>query len=93
MTDDDEREGRRVVILGVDSRDQLFPGKAAIGETLTMDGYVRGKDGTPDGLTLPADVEQPGTEGQSDPQARADRRTALRGGLRRSGFVNRRWPP
>ena len=38
MTDDDEREGRRVVILGVESRDQLFPGKAAIGETLTMDG-------------------------------------------------------
>ncbi len=38
MSDDDEREGRRVVVLGVESRDQLFPGKAAIGETLTMDG-------------------------------------------------------
>jgi hypothetical protein len=29
MTDDDEKEGRRVVILGVESRDQLFPGKPA----------------------------------------------------------------
>jgi putative ABC transport system permease protein len=38
MSDDDERESRRVVVLGVESRDQLFPGKAAIGETLTMDG-------------------------------------------------------
>jgi putative ABC transport system permease protein len=37
MTDDDEREGRRVVILGVESR-PVVPGKAAIGETLTMDG-------------------------------------------------------
>src|SRR5271170_5683758 len=36
MTDDDDKEGRRVVILGVESRDQLFPGKAAIGETLMM---------------------------------------------------------
>ena len=31
MTDDDETEGRRVVVLGVESRDQLFPGQAAIG--------------------------------------------------------------
>jgi putative ABC transport system permease protein len=38
MTDDDEKEGRRVVILGVESRDQLFPGRPAIGETLTMNG-------------------------------------------------------
>jgi putative ABC transport system permease protein len=38
MTDDDEKDGRRVVVLGVESRDQLFPGKPAIGETLTMDG-------------------------------------------------------
>ena len=38
MTDDDENEGRRVVVLGVESRDQLFPGKAAIGETLMMNG-------------------------------------------------------
>lgn len=38
MTDDDEREGRRVVVLGVEARDQLFHGKPAVGETLTMDG-------------------------------------------------------
>jgi putative ABC transport system permease protein len=38
MTEDDEKEGRRVVILGVESRDQLFPGRPAIGETLTMNG-------------------------------------------------------
>jgi putative ABC transport system permease protein len=38
MTDDDETESRRVVVLGVESRDQLFPGKPAIGETLMMNG-------------------------------------------------------
>src|SRR3984893_16707513 len=38
MTDDDEADGRRVVVLGVESRDQLFPGKPSIGETLTMNG-------------------------------------------------------
>jgi len=38
MTEDDEKEGRRVVILGVESRDQLFAGRPAIGETLTMNG-------------------------------------------------------
>ncbi len=38
MLDDDEKESRRVVVLGVESRDQLFPGKPAIGETLTMSG-------------------------------------------------------
>jgi putative ABC transport system permease protein len=38
MTEEDEKEGRRVVVLGVESRDQLFPGKPAIGETLTMNG-------------------------------------------------------
>jgi putative ABC transport system permease protein len=38
MSEDDEREGRRVVVLGVESRDQLFPGKPAVGETLTMNG-------------------------------------------------------
>jgi putative ABC transport system permease protein len=38
MTDDDESEGRRVVILGVESRDQLFAGKPAVGELLTMNG-------------------------------------------------------
>jgi putative ABC transport system permease protein len=38
MSDDDEKEGRRVVVLGVESRDQLFSGKPAIGEMLTMNG-------------------------------------------------------
>jgi putative ABC transport system permease protein len=38
MSDDDEKEARRVVVLGVESRDQLFPGKPAIGEMLTMNG-------------------------------------------------------
>jgi len=38
MTDDDENEARRVVVLGVESRDQLFPGKPAISETLMMNG-------------------------------------------------------
>jgi len=38
MTDDDEKEGRRVVVLGVESRDQLFSGRPAIGETLMMNG-------------------------------------------------------
>ncbi len=38
MDDGDEREERRVVVLGVESRDQLFPGKPAVGEILTMNG-------------------------------------------------------
>ena len=38
MDDGDEKEGRRVVVLGVESRDQLFPGKPAVGEILTMNG-------------------------------------------------------
>jgi putative ABC transport system permease protein len=38
MTDDDEKESRRVAVLGVESRDQLFPGKPAIGEILMMNG-------------------------------------------------------
>jgi len=38
MSDNDEKEGRRVVVLGVESRDQLFSGKPAIGEMLTMNG-------------------------------------------------------
>ncbi len=38
MTDNDETQGRRVVVLGVESRDQLFPGRPAIGETLMMNG-------------------------------------------------------
>lgn len=39
MSDSDEEEGRRVVLLGVEARDQLFPGKVAVGETLVMAGY------------------------------------------------------
>jgi putative ABC transport system permease protein len=38
MTDDDENDARRVVLLGAESRDQLFPGKPAIGEMLMMNG-------------------------------------------------------
>jgi putative ABC transport system permease protein len=38
MDEGDQREGRRVVLLGVEARDQLFPGKPAVGETLTMGG-------------------------------------------------------
>jgi len=38
MDDGDEREARRVVVLGVESRDQLFPGRPAVGETLMMNG-------------------------------------------------------
>src|ERR1700691_5465824 len=38
MPDDDETSARRVALLGVESRDQLFPGKSAIGETLMMNG-------------------------------------------------------
>src|SRR4051812_45516856 len=35
----DEAEARRVVVLGVDAAQQLFPGKNAIGSTLLMAGY------------------------------------------------------
>lgn len=38
MDDPDEKEERRVVVLGVEARDQLFPGRPAIGETLMMNG-------------------------------------------------------
>lgn len=38
MDDGDEREARRVVVLGVESRDQLFSGKPAVGEILMMNG-------------------------------------------------------
>ena len=34
----DEKDARRVVVLGVESRDQLFPGKPAVGEILMMNG-------------------------------------------------------
>ncbi|MFZ3266872.1 MAG: ABC transporter permease [Terriglobales bacterium] len=36
MDDGDEKEARRVVVLGVESRDQLFLGRPAIGEILMM---------------------------------------------------------
>ncbi len=39
MTQEDEEQGRRVVILGVDSAQQLFPGKPSIGSTVMMNGY------------------------------------------------------
>lgn len=39
MNAEDESNGDRVVILGAESNRQLFPGKAAIGETLTIAGY------------------------------------------------------
>ena len=39
MTAGDEAEGARVVILGAESNRQLFPGKPAIGESLTIAGY------------------------------------------------------
>lgn len=38
MTEDDEREARRVVILGNESAQQLYPGKPAVGATLLMKG-------------------------------------------------------
>jgi putative ABC transport system permease protein len=39
MTADDQTDGARVVILGAESNRQLFPGKPAIGEPLTIAGY------------------------------------------------------
>jgi putative ABC transport system permease protein len=39
MTQDDEQNGSRVVVLGVDAAQQLFPGKPAIGGTVLMAGY------------------------------------------------------
>jgi len=39
MSDDDEKDGARVVLLGFDSARQLFPGKPAIGETVMIAGY------------------------------------------------------
>ena len=40
MAEEDEATGQRVVVLGDESRTQLYPGKPAIGETLMMDGYA-----------------------------------------------------
>jgi putative ABC transport system permease protein len=39
MTQEDEDDGSRVIILGSESNRQLFPGKPAIGQTLMMAGY------------------------------------------------------
>jgi putative ABC transport system permease protein len=38
MTEDDEREARRVVLLGYESAQQLYAGKPAVGATLSMKG-------------------------------------------------------
>ncbi len=39
INQEDERQARRVVLLGVEARNQLFPGKPAIGATLSMNGF------------------------------------------------------
>jgi putative ABC transport system permease protein len=39
MTDQDEAEGARVILLGAEANRQLFPGKSVIGEPLMIDGY------------------------------------------------------
>ncbi|HXE91123.1 MAG TPA: ABC transporter permease [Terriglobales bacterium] len=39
MNDEDEQQARRVVLLGVEARNQLFPGKPAVGATLSMNGF------------------------------------------------------
>jgi putative ABC transport system permease protein len=39
MSDDDEANKARVVILGAESARQLYPGKPAIGESLQIEGY------------------------------------------------------
>jgi putative ABC transport system permease protein len=39
MTQQDEDEGRRVVILGIESAQQLFAGNPAVGTTVLMAGY------------------------------------------------------
>lgn len=38
MVDDDEAQARRVVVLGVEARQQLFPGQPAVGATLSIAG-------------------------------------------------------
>jgi len=38
MNESDENDARRVVLLGVEAQKQLFAGKKAVGETLTMNG-------------------------------------------------------
>jgi putative ABC transport system permease protein len=39
MTEEDERLGARVILLGSEANRQLFPGKRVIGETLMVNGY------------------------------------------------------
>ncbi len=39
MSEDDEAQGARVVILGADSNRQLFPGKPSLGQTVSISGY------------------------------------------------------
>ena len=39
MTDEDEANGARVVLLGAESNRQLYPGKPVIGQTLMIQGY------------------------------------------------------
>lgn len=39
MTDDDEKQARRVVVLGVEARQQLYRGQPAIGAILVIAGY------------------------------------------------------
>ncbi len=39
MTDDDENEARRVVILGSNAARQLFPGQPAVGATVNIARY------------------------------------------------------
>jgi putative ABC transport system permease protein len=39
MSEDDEAQGTRVVILGADSNRQLFPGKPSLGQTVSIAGY------------------------------------------------------
>ena len=39
MTDEDEANGARVVVLGAEANRQLYPGKASIGEALAIAGY------------------------------------------------------
>ena len=39
MTEQDEAEGARVILLGAEANRQLFPGKAVIGQPLMVNGY------------------------------------------------------
>ena len=39
MTQEDEANGRRVILLGADANRQLFPGKPVIGQKMMVGGY------------------------------------------------------